>query len=958
MTTTGPPSVDASAGLSADAVAESRRRHGSNRLTPLPREPAWRKFLGKFDEPIIKILLAAALLKFVVDLSDSAHGGSMRLGLAALAFVLVLVATGLAVRPLRHWLPALLFGAGGVLAVAGTLATGAVLAEGLAVMVAVALATGVSFYSEYKSGREFEVLNARTTEHTVKVVRDGQAATVPLDDVVVGDVVLLDTGDEVPADGRLLAATELHIDQSLLTGESEPVEKSADAAEAAEVFRGTTAIQGIGRMVVTAVGDATQLGRLARSLSDDGAGDRIREKLNARLELTPLQQKLERLANLISRVGYVAAVAVFLAFLAADVARGRIAWPFDADGFRADVFRSGLGELLQAFVVMVVIIVVAVPEGLPMSVTVSLALAMRKMTRASSLVRRMVACETIGSATIICTDKTGTLTQNRMTVVRVNGGEPAAFQPRGAGVDWLAINAAVNSTAHLERTAGAVVPLGNSTEAALLLWLADQGLDYRALRSSAVVRRQEPFSSERKRMTTVVEVDGRPAVLVKGAPEYLMGHCDRCLDPGGRVLPWSDAARAAVAAAYADAAAHAMRTLAFGHADGDDADAALIFDGHVAIRDPLRAEVPDALARCRKAGIEVLMITGDNPVTARAIAADAGLLDVADPVVLTSDEFNALSDEQLIALLPRLRVLARAKPLDKLRLVNLLQARGHVVAMTGDGTNDAPSLKRADVGLSMGKSGTEVAKEASDIVLLDDSFATIVRAVEWGRALYENIQRFLQFQLTINVSALAIAFLGTLMTGTQPPFTVLQMLWINVIMDTFAAIALCSEPPRPGLMRGPPKRRDDDILTRPMKVTILTTAVFYIVVMLGLILGMRAYGWFAGDGTASAIEAFSFRQATIFFTTYVLFQVYNQINCRSLTPKVSGLVGLHRNPLFLVITALTLAGQMLIVTFGGRLFNVEPLSARDWLTIAAATSSVLVFAEAVRWLRRNFGSAD
>jgi len=964
MATSAPPGVNADAGLSAVAVADSRQRHGSNRLTPLPREPAWRKFLAKFDEPIIKILLAAALLKFVVDLSDAAHGGSTRLGLAGLTFVLLLVAAGLAVRPLRPWLPALLFAAGVVLAAVGTIATGTVLAEGLAVMVAVALATGVSFYSEYKSGREFEVLNARTTERVVKVLRDGRATAVPLDDIVVGDVVLLDTGDEVPADGRLLAAVGLRVDQSLLTGESEPVEKSSDPGPTPAggeppdvVFRGSTVVQGVGRAVMTAVGDATHLGQLARSLSDHEAGDRVRARLTSRQELTPLQQKLERLAGLISRVGYLAALAVFVAFVAADVVRGRIAWPFDAAGFQPDVFRAGLAELLHAFVIMVVIIVVAVPEGLPMSVTVSLALAMRKMTRANSLVRRMVACETVGSATVICTDKTGTLTQNRMTVVRVNGGDPASYRP-ASGTDWLALNAAVNSTAHLEFKDGQTVALGNSTEAALLQWLAARDVDYRSLRLTAHVRRQEPFSSERKRMTTAAAIDGRPAVLVKGAPEWLVANTTRYVDAAGRVLPWDDAARAAVMAANDDAAGQAMRTLAFAHADESDVEAELVYDGHVAIRDPLRPDVPEALTRCAKAGIAVVMITGDNPATARAIAADAGLLTDANALVLTSDEFNALDDGQVVAVLPRLRVLARAKPLDKLRLVNLLQSQGHVVAMTGDGTNDAPSLKRADVGLSMGKSGTEVAKEASDIVLLDDSFATIVRAVEWGRALYENIQRFLQFQLTINVSALAIAFLGTLLTGTQPPFTVLQMLWINVIMDTFAAIALCSEPPRRGLMRMPPKRRGEDILTRPMKVTILTTAVFYVVVMLGLIHGMRTYGWFSGDGVPSKIESFTLRQATVFFTTYVFFQVWNQINCRSLTPRLSGLAGLHRNPLFLIITALTVAGQIAIVTFGGRVFNVEPLSAYDWLAIAAATSTVLVFGEAVRWIRRRFGKQN
>ncbi|MFL5327427.1 MAG: cation-translocating P-type ATPase [Gemmataceae bacterium] len=1040
--------LDLAVGLDDVAIARSRAKFGANTLQPLPREAAWKKFISKFDEPIIRILLGAALLQLVVDLFDPARGGSNRLGGLALGLVVLLGFAGLLAPAARKWLPAFSFVVAGVLAVISAAWAGHVPAEGLAVMIAVALATGVSFFSEYKSDREFELLNARTADRTVKALRNGLPQSVLLEDVVVGDVLLVEGGDEFPADGSVVSAADLHVDQSLLTGESEPVEKlvgngtTEGPEQSGCVFRGTQVVQGVGRVVIAAVGDATQLGQLAKSLSDnpDEPAARVRRRLNVERELTPLQHKLEKLAGLISTVGYVAAVAVFIAFIGADLYHGRIVWPFANGEVQSDLLRASLGEILQAFVVMVVIIVVAVPEGLPMSVTVSLALAMRKMTRAKSLVRQMVACETIGSATVICTDKTGTLTQNKMRVVAVGwvGGlvegdaarQLAPRLPASQPADWIALIAAVNSTAHLEEKDGQLVPLGNPTEAALLLWLIDCG-GYAKIRNGAVIRNQFHFSSERKRMSTVVEVDGQPLVLVKGAPEWLLANSTHYLDEAGLEKPWDDAARRAVTDAIGTATGRAMRTLAFGYQrrslclsspaerppqlsspfpppsgplppcggglgwgvepsrastphpspppqggrgpEGggreqnglesplelgpdqsnhpDDLETNLVYVGHVAIRDPLRDEVPGAVAQCRSAGIEVIMITGDNPQTARSIAADVGLLDTPDAVLLTSDEFNALSDDEVTALLPRFRVLARAKPLDKLRLVLLLQARGEVVAMTGDGTNDAPALKRADVGLSMGLSGTEVAKEASKIVLLDDSFATIVRAVHWGRALYENIQRFLQFQLTINVSALAIAFFGTLL-GTQPPFTVLQMLWINVIMDTFAAIALCSEPPRRGLMQMRPKRRDESILTRSMMITIGATAAFFVVVMLGLLLGMKLQGWYGGD-EASRIEPFTYRQATIFFTIYVFFQVWNQFNCRSLTPDVSVLHGLFRNPVFLAITALIVVGQISIVTFGGRVFNVRPLDLTEWLAIAGVTASVLVFGEVMRQFRRG-----
>jgi Ca2+-transporting ATPase len=682
--------------------------------------------------------------------------------------------------------------------------------------------------------------------------------------------------------------------------------------------------------------------------------------------------------------------------------------------------------------------VVAVPEGLPMSVTVSLALAMQKMTRANSLVRQLVACETIGSATVICSDKTGTLTQNKMQVVRLFlGGQgsdrgtpgwtlPDPQRPRardGAALDWLAVNAATNSTANLEDKDGKLVTVGNSTEGALLQWLREAGVDYVKLRATHELLYQIHFSSERKRMTTVIRYGDRLLALMKGAPEVILGQTTHYLAADGGVKPWDDAARAAVDAYLRDSARQAMRTLAFAHKElpadypaeeealhevRGEIEAGLIFTGMVAIRDPLREDVKEAVDRCRSAGIEVKMITGDNVETARAIAYNIGLIDSLDapidtvgvidgldaPIgtaearVLTSPKFNADYErlkelrgkaaptpaeegekKALLGRLTDLRVLARARPLDKYKMVELLQGQEHVVAMTGDGTNDAPSLKRADVGLAMGIAGTEVAKEASKIVLLDDSFSTIVSAVKWGRSLYENIQRFIQFQLTINVSALTIAFLGPFL-GVRPPFTVLQLLWINVIMDTFASIALCSEPPREGVMRLPPKRKDENILTRQMLWTIGGTAVFFIVVMLTLLIGMRGelFGlkwspWFA-DGSAENPEGWDFaplnvRQVSIFFSVYVFFQVWNQINCRSLTPEVSGLWRLWDNPTFLFIVGTVAVVQVLIISTPGlgRVFKVQPLGVVDWVWILVGTASVLAFGELWRQARLRMAKA-
>lgn len=1026
----------AQTGLSEQEAQKSQSEFGTNSLTPLPREPLWKKFIGMFDDPIIKILLAAALLSMFVDLfrgspQDNVPGSpkaaGICLGIVALAMI------GAWISKQGRWIPTMMFVSAIVVFFVGVANQHASI-EGLAVMVAVILATGVAFISEYKSDREFEILNSQKESILVKAIRNGELHTMPLDEVLVGDLVELETGDEVPADGRLVKATELYLDQSLMTGESEPVKKGPRSPEESAsgpgepdcLYRGTQVVDGKGHLLICDVGDETYLGKIAKRLSaedveeedEEEVGDneqtRVKHKLSISKAATPLQVKLQDLGDLISKVGYWAAGLIFLALFVRGMFVNEVYWPANYDQFLAVS-----SSILDYFIYMVIIIVVAVPEGLPMSVTVSLALAMRKMTRANSLVRQLVACETIGSATVICSDKTGTLTQNKMSVVRLfldgkvqDRGSPEwqspsseASWPRGTEpLNLLALNAAANSTANLEEKEGKVITVGNSTEGALLQWLEEAGLDYRALRQQFEALYQIHFSSERKHMTSVVRYGDQLITLAKGAPEWILENCTKYLSADGSEQSLDDAARQKVEDAIRDSAGQAMRTLAFAYAKlpadmPTDEDSLhdrkealehdLVFIGFVAIRDPLRDDVQDAIEQCRSAGIEVKMITGDNVETARAIAYDIGLIDdraaaidTDDGTILTSKKFNELharySDlikqgqlssgeteekEALEDRLAGLRVLARAQPLDKYKMVELLQRRDEVVAVTGDGTNDAPALKKADVGLAMGIAGTEVAKEASKIVLLDDAFSTIVNAVHWGRSLYENIQKFLLFQLTINVSALAIALLGPLF-GMPPPFTVLQLLWINVIMDTFAAIALCSEPPRPGVMNLPPKKKDESIVTPTMVTTILTTGAFLVVVMMTLLFGMYLGGWFKQGALSTPFREYglTIHQVSLFFSVYVFFQVWNQINCRALTPESTGFHGLFQNRVFLAILGTVIVVQIVItsVPFIGAVFFkepanrvdlVEPLAPMTWLLIIVSTASILIFAEIMRQIR-------
>jgi Ca2+-transporting ATPase len=827
-------------GLSLQQVAVSRKAHGSNNLTPPVREPLWKQYLKKYNDPIIRILLLAVAISAGVSLISGT----------------------------------------GFLDTVGILA-------------AILLATSLSFVSEYRSNREFDVLNAHRDDMPVKVFRDGCATSVPAREIVVGDRIILEAGDAIPADGWVLDADQIFSDESAFSGESEPVAKEVQA----HVRKGTFVTAGKGRMAAEAVGDSAEMGVIAASLGIDHT------------TRTPLEFKLERLARIISRFGY--AMAALIAF--ALVARGIVT------GELTGLNPESAVHLLHYFMLAVVIIVVAVPEGLPMSVALSLSLAMRRMTRANCLVRRLIACETVGSATTICTDKTGTLTKNQMEVVVSSSGEPviAAGLPQTTA-EWITLNAAVNGTAHLGERDGRLVTIGNSTEGALLRWLSSRSLDYRRIRAETSVKKQVLFDSKRKRMSTVVQIGGKPILLVKGAPEIVADLCTDKPDISG----------------LTEYAARAMRVLAFAHleiADDDESETKLVWDGFVGIRDELRDNIAASVALCGQAGIRVRMVTGDSRETAEAIARETGIL--KNGAVMTGAEFRSLSDQGRVNTVRDLDVLARAEPMDKLLLVQALQKGGDVVAVTGDGINDAPALKHADVGLSMGLSGTEVAREASDIVILDDSFATITSAVLWGRSLYENIQRFLLFQLTINFCACILAFLAPLL-GYPEPFSILQILWINIIMDTLAAFALCSEAPHPGLMNHPPVPRDAQIISPFMWLSIVATGVFFIIA--GFL--QITTGFLGGRNPAEA--------GTVFFTAFVLAQVWNGINCRAadgkMPPFFSG------NPIFFSVMGIIVAAQFLIVQYGGRVFHTVPLGIGDWVAIIVLTASVLLIGVVIR----------
>lgn len=878
-------------GLTDEQVRKSRTEYGVNLLTPPKRPSLWKLYLEKFEDPVVRVLLVAAFFSLVISIIENEY------------------------------------------------------AETIGIIAAILLATGIGFFFEYDANKKFDLLNAVSEDTLVKVMRNGHVQEIPRKEVVVGDIMLLETGEEVPADGVLLEAVSLQVNESNLTGEP-VVSKTVVEADFDEeatyasnrVLRGTTVVDGHAVMQVECVGDATEIGKVARQSTEQSE------------EQTPLNIQLTRLANLIGKIGFTVAGVAFAVFFIKDVILF-----YDFSSFHT--FRDWMPAIqatLRYFMMAVTLIVVAVPEGLPMSVTLSLALNMRRMLATNNLVRKMHACETMGAITVICTDKTGTLTQNLMQV------HEACFyglkKPGNLGEDDLsgliAEGISANSTAFLEETQPGEKPkgVGNPTEVALLLWLNAQGCDYLKLREEAQVVEQLTFSTERKYMATLVESPllGKKVLYVKGAPEIVLGKCREVWLDGQRV----DAGeyRPQVEAQLLAYQNMAMRTLGFAfkvveaqeEIDMKQLDG-LTFLGVAAISDPIRPDVPAAVQKCQSAGIGIKIVTGDTPGTATEIARQIGLWkpEDTDRNRITGVEFAALTDEEALERVMDLKIMSRARPTDKQRLVQLLQQKGAVVAVTGDGTNDAPALNHAQVGLSMG-TGTSVAKEASDITLLDDSFNSIGTAVMWGRSLYKNIQRFIVFQLTINFVALFIVLLGSLV-GTDLPLTVTQMLWVNLIMDTFAALALASIPPSASVMQEKPRKRTDFIISKAMQLNIFGVGLLFAVVLMGMLIYFETV-----DGTPLTV-----RELTIFFTFFVMLQFWNLFNARVFGTTDSAFKGITKSYGMELIVLAILGGQFLIVQWGGAVFRTEPLDALTWCWIVGSTSLVLWVGELVRWVRRK-----
>ena len=863
-------------GLTDEQVKQSREQYGRNVLTPPHRTSLWKLYLDKYRDPIIQILLVAAFVSLI------------------LAFI-------------EHNFM-----------------------ETIGIFVAVFLATTVGFYFERDAAKKFNVLTALSEEQPVKVRRGGKVMQIPRHDIVVGDVVLIEVGDEVPADGELLVSTDLQINESTLTGEpitEKNTEGGGDGAYPRNVIlRSTMVMNGRGEFVVTAVGDATEIGKVAQKSTEQTSVK------------TPLYVQLDKLASMISKVGSVVSVAAFVIFLVHDILTNP-AWGGKDYFYMAEI-------VLDYFMMAVTLIVMAVPEGLPMAITLSLALNMRRMLKSNNLVRKLHACETMGAVTVICTDKTGTLTQKQMQVDEL--------LPKDDNQHLLDVAIAINSTAELDEDKA----IGNPTESALLLWLKSQDKDYRELRHQAKVLKQQPFSTEKKYMATIAEVDGEKYLLVKGAPEIVLDLCEmeeRYRNQALRELDeWQH---------------KAMRTLAFAYRRIDRGEAAsqksvptigqllsakdFTLQALVAITDPIRKDVPAAVKECRHAGIEVKVVTGDTAATAMEIGKQIGVFEdeaenigadgdmtSLDQQMITGEQWEALSDEEAYKRAKDIRVMSRARPTDKQRLVAMLQKHGEVVAVTGDGTNDAPALHYAHVGLSLG-SGTSVAKEASDMTLLDDSFKSIANAVMWGRSLYRNLQRFLFFQLVVNVAALLLVLGGSII-GTEMPLTVTQILWVNLIMDTFAALALASLPPSHEVMNDKPRKATDFIINKGMAFGILFCGIAFFIVMFAMLI----YCERRGKGGVDVHEL------TVFFTTFVMIQFWNLFNAKSLGSNRTAFRHFLKDKGMILVLALVLVGQWLIVTFGGEMFRTVPLSLTEWLVIIGATSIVLWVGEIWRAFKR------
>lgn len=966
-------------GLTDEEVKISRQKNGENVLTPPVKEPLWKLFLEKFEDPIIRILLIAAFISLGIAIVNQITG------------------------------------------------KGAHYEETIGVFCAIFLATGVAFWFEMDANKKFDVLNQVNDDDMIMVIRNNNVCQVSKKEIVVGDIVLLEMGNEVPADGELLEAVSMQMDESCLTGEPS-IDKTTDPNEFEDgvtypsnwALRGTKVINGHGVMRVTKVGDATEFGQVAEKASEMVKGE------------TPLNRQLDSLAKFIGVIGMVLAALTFSVLFIKDIFLGdnhyslgqlglvgaviigaivalvKVWMPilydaYDLMGKDKEMPKSveegswlkwialGLltfavlagvgfafgvnplspeswvsletaGHILQYFMVAVTLVVVAVPEGLPMSVTLSLALSMRRMLKANNLVRKMHACETMGATTVICTDKTGTLTKNQMQVAQTNfyGLNEQSLSDSDLS-KMIVENIAVNSTAYLDFSDPSKInALGNPTEGALLLWLNGNGVNYLEERENTTIIEQLPFSTERKFMATVVTtkaLDGNKKVIyVKGAPEIVLAKCVKVQGLSGDVD--TQQVQKDIEAQLLQYQNQAMRTLGFAYkiVDKDDTIDSLahdmIFQGITAISDPVREDVPAAVNECLNAGIAIKIVTGDTYGTAREIGRQIGIWkDETDSElnIITGPDFEALSDEEALNRVSKLKIMCRARPSDKQRLVSLLKQSGEIVAVTGDGTNDAPALNHADVGLSMG-TGTSVAKEASDITLLDDSFSSIAVAVMWGRSLYKNIQRFILFQLTINVAALLIVFLGSIF-GHELPLTVTQMLWVNLIMDTFAAGALASLPPDPSVMKEKPRKNTDFIITPPMRTNILTVGIIFVILLMGML--------FYFDSQAHLDSFFSYVSGdrikyflSYFFTVFVLLQFWNMFNAKAFGTGKTAFTGMGQSLGFIVVAAIILIGQILIVTFGGDVFRTVPLRVEDWLIIIGVTSFVLWIGEILRAVRK------
>lgn len=895
--------TDPHVGLSDAQVADSRQQYGDNVLTPPKKTSLWKLYLDKYRDPIIQILLVAALVSLV------------------LAFV-------------EHDF-----------------------VETLGIFIAIFIATTVGFYFECDAARKFRVLTAINEDQPVKVRRAGKVMEVPRRDVVVGDIILVETGDEVPADAVLVEAVNLQIDESSLTGEpltSKSVtdaqsQQSADTASQLSslnlqhsadaiiqhsslntqhsseaypknvILRSTMVMNGRGTAIVTRVGDSTEIGKVAT------------EATEATQTKTPLNLQLDKLAKLISKVGTGVSIAAFVIFLGHDILTNSL--------WHTNDYLAMLQVVLNYFMMAVTLIVMAVPEGLPMAVTLALALNMRRMLKFNNLVRKLHASETMGAVTVICTDKTGTLTQNRMTVhdIQLIEGDHLVKAEEASAATKARFSEAVaaNTTAELDENNA---PIGNPTEGALLMWLQQQGKDYQQQRASQPVDSQIPFSTEKKYMATTVVLDDKKRTYIKGAPEIIASLCDL-----------AEPQQIHLREMLLGYQRQAMRTLAFAWRDGDfSEEGGYTFQGIAAISDPVREDVPSAVSTCRGAGIKIKVVTGDTSATAVEIARQIGIWPKEETTKakelrwhITGSDFAALSDEEAYDRVEDIRVMSRARPTDKQRLVQLLQKHGEVVAVTGDGTNDAPALNHAHVGLSLG-SGTSVAKQASDITLLDDSFHSIANAVMWGRSLYKNIQRFLFFQLVVNVSALLLVLGGSII-GTEMPLTVTQILWVNLIMDTFAAMALASLPPSREVMKDKPRKPSDFIISKSMGRGILGCGIVFFAIMFVFLI------WCERHGAGSIIDV---HELTMFFTTFVMLQFWNLFNAKCLGSTHSAFHNLRHDGGLLLVLLLIFIGQWLIVTFGGRMFRTQPLSAEEWLIITVATSLVLVAGELWRAIKR------